>query len=235
MLGKPTYAIVLDRDNARALSLRHMFSVICGESCEVYSSVEAFFDHVSADVSPQVILVGDVPDRADAVKAIADAIPGFLIAIEQSDGDLSVEDAFLQGADDVLRVPYTLRELALRLRARIGLLGSSENDDLFLDATHWGDEAYISERAGLTESEAHIVHVLMKHSGKIVSRDALSLEIDGRAWDYGDRKFDVHVAKIRKKLTSTFGDNISVQTVRSAGYILSIDEIGQAELAENQI
>ena len=230
MLCKPAYAIVLDRDNARRLSLRHMFTVICGLSCEVFTDLASFQRHASSDHLPQVILIGEIPNRAEALKEIRSMSACFVAVIELARDELSVEAAFLHGADDVFRSPFTLREVALRLRARIGMLKSSENDDLFLESENWGDEAYISERAGLTESETQIVHVLLQHSGKIVSRDALSLAIDGRAWDYGDRKFDVHVAKIRKKLMSTFGDHISVQTVRSAGYILTIDETGQEKL-----
>lgn len=230
MLYKPAYAVVLDRDRARSLSLRHMFMVICGLSCEVYASVETFRADHSAEHPPRVILLGDVEDRPQALRQISAIDRSFALVIESPGDALTVENAFLNGADDVLRVPFTLRELALRLRARIGMLESSQSEDLFLEESNWGEEAYIAERAGLTEAEAQILHVLISHSGKIVSRDALSLAIDGRAWDYGDRKFDVHVAKIRKKLTMTFEDHISVQTVRSAGYILSIDEIGHSEL-----
>ncbi|WP_370228527.1 winged helix-turn-helix domain-containing protein [Cognatishimia sp.] len=230
MLYKPAYAVVLDRDRARSLSLRHMFMVICGLSCEVYPDPESFLEEQTGDHPPKVIILGDVDDRPRALRAVASQHQSFVLVIERPGDALTVENAFLAGADDVLRTPFTLRELALRLRARIGMLESSDSEDLFLEASNWGEEAYIAERAGLTESEAQILHVLISNSGKIVSRDALSLAIDGRAWDYGDRKFDVHVAKIRKKLTSTFGDHISVQTVRSAGYILSIDEVGHADL-----
>jgi len=37
-------------------------------------------------------------------------------------------------------------------------------------------------------------------------------------WVYGDRKFDVHITKIRKKLRDAFGERYVVETVRSAGY-----------------
>ncbi|KKN39508.1 hypothetical protein LCGC14_0742560 [marine sediment metagenome] len=64
------------------------------------------------------------------------------------------------------------------------------------------------------------MRVLYAQDGKIVSRDEMSLAVDARPWRYGDRKFDVHVAKLRKKLSKSFGDGISVSTVRSSGYRL---------------
>jgi two-component system, OmpR family, response regulator len=62
---------------------------------------------------------------------------------------------------------------------------------------------------------------LFSHDGQIVTRDDLSYAVDARPWRYGDRKFDVHVAKIRKKLLDSFGSQMSVSTVRSSGYCLS--------------
>lgn len=50
MFGKLIYVIVLDWDNVCVLFLWYMFLVICGEICEVYLSVEVFFDYVSVDV-----------------------------------------------------------------------------------------------------------------------------------------------------------------------------------------
>jgi DNA-binding response OmpR family regulator len=207
-----------------------MFTVICGLSCEVFTTMDAYLEVRSEDAPPKVIIMGDVEGRRSCLRQLSQHGGSFLIVLDRKGDAPTIEEAFLSGAHDVVRTPFTLREFGLRLRARIGMLNSSEDEALFLDSKNWDYEAYISERAGLTEAEAQIVHILMSQSGKIVSRDALSLAIDGRAWDYGDRKFDVHVAKIRKKLTSTFGSHVSVQTVRAAGYIMSIDEIGQAEL-----
>lgn len=227
MQGKAAYAVVLDEGRAVGLSLRHMFTVICGLSCDVYSDADQFFEDYEATPNPDVVILGKFKDSHSAVlhRLLKRDAP-FVVVLGFEEGGMSAEQAFLTGAHDVIRMPCSLQEIALRLRARIGMKNSPEDEPLFLDASNWDEEAYIAGRAGLTDAEAQIAHVLISHSGEIVSRDALSFAIDGRAWDYGDRKFDVHVAKIRKKLTGVFGDHISVQTVRSAGYILSIDAEG---------
>lgn len=227
MQCRPAYAVILDTDRATALSLRHMFAVICGLSCEVYSDVETCLQSHCAETPPAVMILGNVAgEPAQALKALLDLGTDYVVVLDRKGLGLGAEQAFLLGAHDVIHMPCSLREIALRLRARIGMLDAAEHQDLFLDAENWDEEAYIAGQAGLTDAESQIVHILISQHDQIVSRDALSMAIDGRAWDYGDRKFDVHVAKIRKKLTSVFGEDITVQTVRSAGYILTINEQG---------
>jgi DNA-binding response OmpR family regulator len=88
-------------------------------------------------------------------------------------------------------------------------------------STDWTAEAYVADFANLTTAEAQILRILMAKDGRIVTRDELSLALDARPWRHGDRKFDVHMAKIRKKLLATFGSNLTVSTIRSRGYRLS--------------
>lgn len=64
----------------------------------------------------------------------------------------------------------------------------------------------------------------MEQGGQIVTRDTLSLAIDNKPWSYGNRKFDVHVARIRKKLDSAYGGDLKLRTVRSAGYQLTVNQ-----------
>lgn len=236
MLDKTDYAVVLDTDAALSLSLRHMFTVICGLSCTLYSDPEGFLDGLNADAAPELVILGrsgSMP-RAEVLAQIKARSESFILVLNRQETPGEAEEAYLAGADDVMRLPLGMRELALRLRARIGMLADEAGEAIFRDSESWDSEAYIAGQAGLTAAEAQIAHILFTQSGEIVSRDTLSHAIDGRPWDYGDRKFDVHVAKIRKKLTSVFGAHISVQTVRSAGYVLTIEPDGPAPKSPNE-
>lgn len=219
-------AIILETDVGQAAMLRHLFSVLCGYSTQVFSDANLALEAVGAAPKPTVVIVGSVDDFEAVIMRICSVCKTSVIAIVDGDQDLSEENAFLAGAVDVVKRPYGLRALALRLRARIGLLSGAEGEAILRDATFWDTEAYIAGRANLTSAEAQITHLLIGHHGQIVSRDALSLALDSRPWDYGDRKFDVHVASIRKKLAPIFGNHIKVETVRSAGYVLTIDQDG---------
>ena len=230
MSAKSTYAVIIDADPGMSLALRHMFQTICGVSVEVFSDVISAMEALSAGEKPEVVVLGRMPRRAGAVSALkAKGFP-FVIVLDRGDVSYETEEAFLAGADDVVQHPFSLKAFALRLRARVGLLASDEGTEILEDSQNWDDGAYIASQAGLTSAEAQIAHILISHSGEIVSRDALSYAIDDRPWDYGDRKFDVHVAKIRKKLTAVFGDHIAVNTVRAAGYQIKIDQQGMQRL-----
>lgn len=230
MPSKSPFAVVIDSDPGMALSLRHLLRVICGQSAEAYASPEIAKASLGPSCRPDVTILGRVTDRTSVIKRMkADGLE-FVLVIDRSERGVDAESAFWAGADDVIQYPFSLRSFALRLRARVGMLDTPEGRQILQESDSWDDGAYIASQAGLTAAEAQIAHVLISQSGHIVSRDALSYAIDQRPWDYGDRKFDVHVAKIRKKLTAVFGAHISVNTVRSAGYRLSIDAEGMQHL-----
>ncbi|WP_165610539.1 winged helix-turn-helix domain-containing protein [Cognatishimia maritima] len=223
------YAYIIDSDPGMALSLRHLFGAICDVGAEIFQD-PASAVAASDGARPPVVILGRVADREDHIAALKSAGFPFVMVIDRRDSAQEAERALLAGADDVIGFPFSLRLLALRLRARVGLLDSPEGLEILQDSENWDDGAYIASRAGLTSAEAQVAHILISHAGEIVSRDELSYAIDHRPWDYGDRKFDVHVAKIRKKLTAVFGEHITVNTVRSAGYTLTIDEMGMQRL-----
>lgn len=230
MSAKSTYAVIIDTDPGMSLALRHMFTTICGVDAEVYPDIVAAMDALAAEEKTEVIVLGRMPRRAGAITALkAQGFP-FVIVLDRAEVSYETEEAFLAGADDVIQCPFSLKAFALRLRARVGLLASDAGSEILEDSQNWDDGAYIASQAGLTTAEAQIAHVLISHSGEIVSRDVLSYAIDQRPWDYGDRKFDVHVAKIRKKLNAVFGDHIAVNTVRAAGYQIKIDQKGMQRL-----
>lgn len=224
------YAVIIDSDPGMSLSLRHLFHAICGESAETYPSAEAASELVSGPDWPKVFVLGRVARRPALIADLKGKGAPFVLVLDRGEFSDEGDEAFFHGADEVIQVPFSLRSLALRLRARIGLLNSDKGLEILRESQNWDSGAYIANHAGLTAAEAQIAHVLISHNGEIVSRDALSQAIDQRPWDYGDRKFDVHVAKIRKKLTVAFGDHVSVNTVRSAGYKLTIDEQGLQRL-----
>ncbi|MEE2945364.1 MAG: winged helix-turn-helix domain-containing protein [Pseudomonadota bacterium] len=227
MSAKLPFALILDSDPEMVLSLRHLFQTICGLATENLSDVPEFSGE---DGWPQVIVIGRVSRRATVIAELKEQGAPFILVIDRGEITGEGEEAFLAGADDVIKTPFTLRVLALRLRARIGLLDTPEGRDVLAGAEHWESGAYIASHAGLTSAEAQVAHVLISNSGEIVSRDALSYAIDQRPWDYGDRKFDVHVAKIRKKLNAVFGEHVAVDTVRAAGYKLTIDPTAMQKL-----
>ncbi|GAA6199893.1 winged helix-turn-helix domain-containing protein [Aquicoccus sp. SU-CL01552] len=223
------FALIVEEDMAMRIALDHLFSVILSRRAHAVATADEASALLDQGRWPRVLIVGggDVPGRTlTLIRTAADLHPAPVIFfLDWRDRPEAGVEAFLAGADDVVCAPVSLKEFALRLRARIGAEESGMLGDRVDLRADWDAEADIVCRSGLTEAEAQVVNVLLANSGEIVTRDALSHAIDHRPWTYGDRKFDVHVAKIRKKLTAAFGQRISVRTVRSSGYVLTLEPV----------
>lgn len=91
--------------------------------------------------------------------------------------------------------------------------------DLELDLT-----SYRVRRDGrmihLAPTEFRLLHQLMKHPGKVYSREELQSGAWPRAVHLGPRTVDVHIGRLRAALNETGGQDL-IRTVRSVGYSLS--------------
>jgi two-component system, OmpR family, phosphate regulon response regulator PhoB len=128
------------------------------------------------------------------------------------------------GADDYVVKPFSPSELIARLRAVIRRAQPAGADEVL----HFADvamdlAAHRVSRGGkpvhLGPTEFRLLRHLMRHPGRVFSREQLLDAVWGHGVYVEVRTVDVHIRRLRKALNIGAEDDI-VRTVRSAGYAL---------------
>jgi len=123
------------------------------------------------------------------------------------------------GADDYVVKPFSVRELAARIRAvgrRRRIEQTSSGSRIVVNRARRSvlvDGAQIE----LTAKEFDLLAVLAEEPGRAVPRQELYSRVWDPVWIGTGKTLDVHIASLRKKL----GDSELVETVRGVGYRLA--------------
>jgi two-component system phosphate regulon response regulator PhoB len=128
------------------------------------------------------------------------------------------------GADDYIVKPFSMSELAARIRAVLRRIRPGLADDRL----HHGDIVVdrVAHRVRRANQEIHLgptefrlLDYLMQHPGRVFSREQLLDAVWGSDVYVEARTVDVHIGRLRKALNRG-GDGDPIRTVRSAGYSL---------------
>ena len=128
------------------------------------------------------------------------------------------------GADDYVVKPFSMSELAARIRAVLRRIRPGLADDRLLHGDIVVDRAAHRVRRADTEihlgpTEFRLLDYLMQHPGRVFSREQLLDAVWGSDVYVEARTVDVHIGRLRKALNRDL-DEDPIRTVRSAGYSL---------------
>jgi two-component system, OmpR family, response regulator len=198
-----------------------------GFAIDAVESAEAAEDLFA--ISPYDLLILDLglpgADGSNLLRRLRDRGDTVPVLVLTARGGLADRVAGLDaGADDYLRKPFSLSELAARIRAvlRRGTLVASTTlrvGDVELDPSR-REVTRRGAAIALTAKEFSILEYLMRHAGTLVTRTML-LE---HCWDEGyeglSNLVDVHVGRVRRKLEAAGGSaGPLLRTVRGAGFL----------------
>jgi len=146
------------------------------------------------------------------------------------------------GADDYVTKPFDLRELAARIKAVLRRLAPASDAGPGPGAATGPANPASRERfrfagwhfdtaarklldpqgveVALTTGEFDLLAVLVRHAGRVLSRDFLLERTRGRDAGPFDRTIDVQVGRLRRKMEADSERPELIKSVRGAGYVL---------------
>lgn len=131
------------------------------------------------------------------------------------------------GGDDYLTKPFELKEMA----ARVEVLIRRRNADLRGLVLKVGDleldlVSHMARRGGqdlrLFPKERQLLEFFMRNSGQTLTRRMIFEAVWGYRFDPGTNLIEVHIRGLRQKLDVP-GSRPLIQTIRGAGYCLSVE------------
>mgnify|MGYP002398187450 CR=1 FL=1 len=133
------------------------------------------------------------------------------------------------GADDYVVKPFNNRELVARVRAVLrrmrghGAAGTPAHDELrfgnwVLDLAGLELRSRSGEVCPLTTMELRLLEALVRHAGRVLSRDYLIDCVGGIDAEPLQRSIDTAVSRLRRKIEAAPDTPRFIKTVRGVGY-----------------
>jgi two-component system, OmpR family, response regulator len=155
----------------------------------------------------------------ERLRQVKPALPVIVLtALGEVDDRVTGLDA---GATDYLTKPFSLTELAARIRAQLrivsqvpqtSLTGAGVAVDLLTREVHRDGEL-----VRLSTTEFELLVYLMRNRGHVLSREQILRAVWGYEHDPGTNVVDVYVGYLRRKLRDDDGE-APITTIRSVGY-----------------
>ena len=135
------------------------------------------------------------------------------------------------GADDYVVKPFSAAEVISRIRAVLRRTGSRESpsmERLKVGDVELDPAARVARRDGteldLSRKEFDLLTELMRHAGRVVTREDLMARVWDVNWFGSTKTLDVHIGWLRRKLGEDPNRPAYIETVRGVGFRFTAPE-----------
>lgn len=182
--------------------------------------------HLFRDFQPDLVVLDIMlpeVDGLEVLRQLRQTSDVFVIMLTAKADEADKVIGLSLGADDYITKPFSPRELVARIKASLRRLGgSSTKKELVSAHLRVDEEARLAWKEGqpldLTPIEFDLLHTLMRHHGRALSREQLIEQVWGYDYYGDDRVVDVHIGRLRKKVESDPAEPTLIATVWGAGY-----------------
>lgn len=193
--------------------------------------VEQFdsIDHQYLEEKPHIILLDiNLPSFdgfywCSKIRQLSD-VP--IVFISSRSDNMDIIMAMNMGGDDFIQKPFSLEVLVAKINAilrRTKRFQQTERDVVAVGELILNLDShtllYHDQEVNLTKNEFHILNLLMKHSGQIVSREQMMRALWQDEQFIDDNTLTVNVTRVRKKLES-IGLKDKITTKKRQGYVM---------------
>jgi DNA-binding response OmpR family regulator len=196
------------------------FKTICAHNGKDALVGWSFF---SPDIALLDLMLPDIPGEA-LCRTLREKSNIPVIMLTAKTEEESVVRSLGLGADDYITKPFSLRELAARLRAALRRAGVIDgppprliHGPLSLDTENRRVEKD-GELLALTRDEYKILLLFMSHPEKVFTREEIIDRVKGDDFDGFDRSIDTHIKNLRRKIGDDARRRGFIQTVYGMGY-----------------
>ena len=171
------------------------------------------------------------------LRGAGDNVPVIMLTARDEDVDKII--GLEMGADDYLAKPFNPRELSARIRALLRRQTELKAAEAKLPPTEDRSDgeaqrglrfdnprrraSYQGQPLELRPREYDLLYFLARNRGQIFSREALLAHVWGHETYIGERTVDVHVRRLRKKLSAIASEAEVILTEWGLGYRLAED------------
>ncbi len=175
-------------------------------------------EHVDLIICDIMMPKVDGYELIDALRKANYTLPALIVSAKEDLVDK--KKGFYVGADDYMVKPVDMDEMILRVealmrRSRINTEKKLQIRDTYLD---WNKKSVrvAENEVELTNKEFSLLYKLLSYPAHIFTRQQLMDEIWGMDTSTDERTVDVHIKRLRDKLS--FSKDFSIVTIRGLGY-----------------